>query len=240
MIKTGLPYDFENMQQIAEEGAIVDMSDIHYPSIDSKDNVKTTFIYLRNTGFKNITLDFSKADYNTKLEFLLYYINNKHSELPLYEFNSTLLHLMLKSCDIDHKTEGIFSDEEDASFMKNEEHMKIIEQLKTLAISLPLYLFSRLDCEDFTIDFDDIEKTDETFYGNLIIQLMQLPEYNLIYSKDIEIKPKFYTELFTMDNDSLFNGIQSYTPFGALMYGLTDEEGWKQFTDSLLNYFYNS
>ena len=33
MIKTGLPYDFETMQQIMQEGAIVDVTNISYPSI---------------------------------------------------------------------------------------------------------------------------------------------------------------------------------------------------------------
>ena len=60
MIKTGLPYDFETMQQIMQEGAIVDVTNISYPSIPKEDNVKTSLIYLRNTNFDNVHLDFQK------------------------------------------------------------------------------------------------------------------------------------------------------------------------------------
>ena len=42
MIKTGLPYKFDEMQQIQNEGAVVDMSDINYPSVSKEDNVKET------------------------------------------------------------------------------------------------------------------------------------------------------------------------------------------------------
>lgn len=64
MIRTGLPYDFDLMETIEKEGAVVDVSQVSYPN--SEDIERTTLIYLRNTNYDNIILDFSKVDYKTK------------------------------------------------------------------------------------------------------------------------------------------------------------------------------
>ena len=65
-IYTGLPYDFSQMTLIAENGAIIDLSNINYPGITQEENIRTTYIYLRNTGYENIDLDFSKNDFDFK------------------------------------------------------------------------------------------------------------------------------------------------------------------------------
>ena len=59
MIQTGLPYTPELMKDISEQGAIVDMSSINFPE-GVENSTRTVFIYLRNTGFKNIVLDLLK------------------------------------------------------------------------------------------------------------------------------------------------------------------------------------
>ena len=53
------------MNEIKEKGAIVDMSNINYPGINSEDNVRISYIYLRNTNF-DVDLDFSKCEYSFK------------------------------------------------------------------------------------------------------------------------------------------------------------------------------
>lgn len=231
MIRTGLPYKFDEMQQIQNEGAVVDMSDINYPSISKEDNVKTTYIYLRNTGFDNISLDFSNTPYSLKKEFMEYYVNGLNKDLEIKELSNTLLHLLLKYCNVDHETAGIFTPEEDEKFI--EENKQTFQSILELSMSLPILLFTRLDCEDFSLSFDDIEETDETFAERLLLMIIRHREFNLLFSNEYNIKPKMYKNLFVMDNERLFNETLSFTPFGALLYGIANEDEWKTFSESL-------
>lgn len=231
MIKTGLPYKFEEMQQIQNEGAVVDMSNIEYPSIKKEDNVKTTYIYLRNTGFSNIDLDFSNTSYDFKKEFMEYYIKGLNRDCEIKELSDTLLHLFLTYCNVIHETVGIFTAEEDEIFIK--ENKQTFQSMLELAMSLPILLFTRLECEDFSLSFDDIEETDETSSERLLLMIIRHKEFNLLFSNEYDIKPKMYKNLFVMDNEELFNATLSFTPFGALLYGIANEDEWKVFSESL-------
>jgi hypothetical protein len=52
MIITKLPYEEDMFEDISNNGAIIDMS-------KNELDIRTTFIYLRNTNFNNIKFDFS-------------------------------------------------------------------------------------------------------------------------------------------------------------------------------------
>lgn len=229
MIKTGLPYDFDIMGKIEEEGAIVDMSNIDYPGVELKDIVRTTFIYLRNTGFTKIKLDFSKADYNIKEQFLVFYLNGD-IEYNIEELSSTLVKLLANYKNINIDTETILTEDEETLFIEN--NKQLLEEIESFAYSLPLYSMSRLDTEDFTFTYDDIEHTDFVFNGN-ICSLIEHPNWNMLYELEPTLQPKFYTKLFTIDNNRLFETIMKYTPFSVLLYGMGNKEEWKVFSNMI-------
>ena len=77
-VLTGLPYDINMMiDHIQQEGAIVDMSNISFPNVsDIKQQIRTTLVYLRNTNFDNVSLDFSKVSQQDICTWLVDYITS--------------------------------------------------------------------------------------------------------------------------------------------------------------------
>ena len=73
MINTTLPYDFNAIDNIAKNGAIVDMSLCKFNE-DIEKNAKTSLVYLKNTGFKNVQLDFSNANTQFKVCMIKQYV----------------------------------------------------------------------------------------------------------------------------------------------------------------------
>lgn len=231
MIQTGLPYDFETMQQIMQEGAVVDVTNANYPSIPKEDNVKTSLIYLRNTNFDNIQLDFSKAGYDVKLEFLERYFSGESFPCKLKELSNTILHSLFKILNIDNNLQSILTEDEEIAYIKS--HEKQLNELIDLIYSLPLFLIHRLDNVDFDISFDDVEKTNDESCKTIINLIIDSPEFGLFYSVNKNISSKFYENIFTLDNNTLFENICNYTPFQALLFGLADEQQWDSFTKSV-------
>ena len=232
MIKTGLPYDFDIMNQIDEEGALVDMSNIDYPGIDAKDIVRTTFIYLRNTGYSNVKLDFSSVDYKLKEEFICFYLLGD-IEYNINDISSTIMKLLAKYKNINLEMDTILTSEEEDMFIENNKN--ILEELNTFAYSLPLYSISRLDVEDFEFTYDDITHTDFVFNSN-VCSVIENPAWNILYELEPTQEPKFYTKMFNMDNNKLFETIMKCTPFSVLLYGMANPEEWKLFSNLIKEY----
>lgn len=230
MIKTGLPYDFDIMDRIAEEGALVDVSQTNYPF--SEDIERTTLIYLRNTGYKNITLDFNNVNYESKEKYLIYYLTGD-IEFPINELINSLIKILARYKGISLDIFSILSDEEEEQFIINNKQFLI--QLNSFIYSLPLYSISRLQTEDFIFTYDDIEKTDYKFSQN-ICSLIEHPCWNLFYELEPDTEPYFYTNMFTEDNNKLFETIMKYTPFSVLLYGMGNVEEWNEFTKLLKEY----
>lgn len=229
MINTGLPFDFDDMSSIAEEGAIVDMSNLNYPLIDESENVKTSFIYLRNTDYQNIDLDFSKVSYDIKEQFLIFYLEGD-IEYSIKELSNTWIKILLKYKNIDEDVCSILTDDEIKMFISNNE--SLVSNLEIFAYSLPLFSISRLDTEDFEFDFDTIKKTDYKFNAN-VCSIIQNNLWNLIYIETPNTEPMFYTNMFVDDNNLLFETIMKYTPFSVLLYGMNNQEEWKEFASMI-------
>ena len=69
MIRSGLPYGEDIISQVYEEGAVVDLSRVKFPTLNTTyDNMKAAITYLRNTGYK-VQLDFSEMTYEQKKSF---------------------------------------------------------------------------------------------------------------------------------------------------------------------------
>lgn len=230
MIKTGLPYDFDLMETIEKEGAVVDMTQISYPNCDDK--VRTTLIYLRNTNYDNVTLDFSKVDYKEKEKYLIQYLTGDIDH-PIKQLTESWFSLFMHYKEIPLQIPSILNKVEEMTFFK--ENPQLMKELDIFAFSLLLYPISRLDTKDFTFDFSDIENTDFVFNMN-ICDIIAHPCWNLIYEKDPFYAPKFYTKMFTEDNNYLFETIMKFTPFSVLLYGMNNREEWQEFAKLIKQY----
>lgn len=86
MIKSGLPYDQDLFENISNNGAIIDMS-------KNELDIRTSFIYLRNTNFDNITFDLSTYTSQQKINFIYQYLI---SDIQFY--NQEILLTVLSIC----------------------------------------------------------------------------------------------------------------------------------------------
>ena len=115
-IKTGLPYDLDQMENIAQNGAIVDISNINFPGIPDSKKVRTAYIFLRNTGFENIVLDFQKADYKTKSDFLITYLQDT-IENNNQEIHNSWITILFDYNNIENYGYSILTKEEENKFI---------------------------------------------------------------------------------------------------------------------------
>lgn len=230
MIHTGLPYDMDILGNIDNEGAVVDMSNLNYPGIQKEDNVRVSYIYLRNTAFNNVTLDFNQTSYEFKRDFLLFYINGD----IFYEIESctnTWIKILGLYNRQDFPIDTIFTQDELCQFIK--ENITEIAKLNNIIASLPVYLFLRLNIEDpENFNFNDIETDDTTTCNDNIIFIIKNQFFNFLYESLNADTPKIYSNLFTETNNLLFETIMQYTPFGILLYGMNQPD-WSKFVDGL-------
>lgn len=229
-INTGLPYDFDLLNEINEKGAIVDLSNINYPNLDETDNIKITFIYLRNTGYENIDLDFSKTSFEFKEKFLLYYLQGD-IEYKLKECNDTWIKILGFYNNQNFPVKSFLSEEEIIKFINN--NLEYLKNLNTFIISLPLYPISKMTFDDDTnLDLEDIEKTENIICNNSICGIISNPYFMYIYETIEQSEPCFYSKIFTLENNELFNTIINHTPFATILYGMC-QDNWSEFTNGL-------
>lgn len=230
MINTGLPYDMELMNEAIEHGAVVDMSDIHFPSIPAENQSKTALIYLRNTGAENVTLDFAKCTYEQKADFLGEFIaSDIYVELPdaINAWMEILLSAVWPDKEFKH---AVFSDEQRQQFIR--ENKEVIDELLELLVSLPLFLIYKnkyVDLSEGDFKEDIVEHVADNY-----LQLLRHPLIEeIIFGAGIE--PKFIKNIFTEGNNRLFKEIAEHLYFAALLYGMTttDPKEWKKAMDDL-------
>lgn len=216
MINTGLPYEQDQMKEISEKGAIVDMSAINFPE-GIENSIRTVFIYLRNTGFKNITLDFSKCSYDQKLNFLLeYFQTDIINEIPILTYTWKQI-LLCRDSNIE-VYQSILTKEEIRNFVK--EYESRINDLVSFYLSTPLFLLSRIKGEEnkALLDISSIECS-EDLVGNENLYSLIEPEFldalSLTY-KDFSIPVKFYTKHFTLENNALFEKLTQTTFYNLI------------------------
>lgn len=217
MIKTGLPYRLEEINMISTDGAIVNMHDIRFPVVEEKRQIETALIFLRNTGFKNVSLNFDKCDYVTKKDYLKAYLttdvvvsNEELSDAVMAVLDMWVLN---ETSPID----TFMSKKDCEKFIKEEG--RLLDSLAQLLVSIPIYSMSRLkaNCEMFTMD--DIVKTDDNTFGANFMNLLQYPEMQTIIPF-INKEPLFYTKFFTEDNNDLFDKIaESKLGIAEILYG---------------------
>lgn len=229
-VVTGLPYDVDLMiNRIQNEGAIVDVSKVAFPGVDTiQKQVRTALIYLRNTGFANVSLDFSKVSGDDLEAWLVGYITSD-IVVDLPQVNELWLYVIVY-----YLTKINYSD-----FFDNESFDKIItnqksliEQLINFYGSLPIFLIKRLDCQ--YISFDETEVCDNETFGRNAYNILNLENINdLLSIIDID-HPIDFTNHFVLSNNELFDKVVTRTHYNSVLYGLVnDTDNFKVLCDKL-------
>jgi len=219
MINTILPYDFAQMEEIQKNGAIVDMSEIRFPgNRDASTINRTALIFLRNTGFKNIHLDFSKCTYEFKQSFLIDYIS-LDIQVQLNELIQTWLSILYRyhttSDDID-MDESIMSIEEIDRFIESNHSM--MDLLMSFINSLPIYAlnYNRLLHDDGGL-CEFMQHSDTTDIGPNIYHIISSNRFVHLDSIILDQPPIFFTNYFKASNLDLFQAISDHVGLGTML-----------------------
>lgn len=212
MLKTQIPYDIEKIEEIRDHGAIVDVSNPQFPGIDNDRQLRTTLVFLRNTGF-DVKLDFSNCTYGEKRAYLLLYLQEK-IEIKYKEFSDTWTKVILESLGFESNRPSILTKEEQSLFIK--ENHEYISHVVTFIYSLILYAMYRYSLNNHAYNMEGFRKTEADDISNNICFVLESPEIILVYSADK--KPVFFSKIFTVENNALFDALQKL-PFMSLLYG---------------------
>ena len=204
MIKTGLPYSIDKITEISTNGAIVDMSSLNFPSIKGQDQVKTSLIFLRNTGFDNVVLDFSNCSYELKEEFIKEYLTTD-IKVKNEELSDAVMSI------IDYKffhnasiIESFMDVDECKTFLKR--NKTLMDELLQLLASIPIYSLYRLQLNNVAYDLSDIKHAQQTQLGLNYMHLLKYKEMqSIMFNTGFE--PMFYDKFFTSENNELFDCI---------------------------------
>ena len=185
MIKTSLPYDIAMMSTIAQEGAIVDMSRINFPGIAQEEQIRTAFIFMRNTGF-NVTLDFSNCTKEQKDAILKEYITT-----DIEWYSEDICNLWLDM--IEDYIQG-----------KKTANDDLAEESVNLLASLPIYIFYRHELNNVAFSIDDIERKKNSLLGANYLSLLKAEDVShfILIACSLD-KPYFWEEIFKEDNNKL-------------------------------------
>lgn len=228
----GLPYDTSLMNEIKENGAIIDMSNINYPSIPSSDNVRISYIYLRNTDF-NVDLNFDNCDYQFKEDFVYFYMFGDIT-YDIKEMNDTWMQIMImynnQYTDI-LTNRSILTKDEITKFI--EKYKDKIDLINKFLFSLALFPIYRLNNVD--LPKDDVQVLDEKPFTENVYGLIKHELFNPFLTLDGIDKPIYFKQYFTENNNQLFELIAKYTPYAALLHGLfnSSSEDWSNFVNNL-------
>lgn len=224
MIQTGLPYAFDQMEEIAKNGAVVDMSDLAFPGIKGLEaSVRTAFIFLRNTGFP-VMADYSKCSYDMKEAYLVGYLEDG-IESQQDKLASTWLAACFKYLEIDQPQESILEEEELLRFCS--EHMELLKEVVRYTKSVPLFLMaiSSLNGSAFTLDgVEHISGKPMTNAENVFFA----DELGLVAAHEDDMTPAYYDDAFTEKNHKFVERLcQSdlFTAMNGLALGKPSE--WK-------------
>ena len=212
MLRTRIPYDIEKIEEIREHGATVDVSSPSFPGIAEDKQHRTTLVFLRNTGF-DVELDFSGCSYEEKRTYLLLYLQEK-IEVKYKEFSDTWVKIIMEVLGLESDRKSILSEEELKKFMK--ENSNYINHVVNFIYSLTLYAMDRYSLNSAAYNMHEFKQTDADDISTNICFILEAPETIMVYS--MEDEPMFYTKIFTMENNQLFDALQKL-PFMSLLYG---------------------
>ena len=202
MIRTRLPYNIEEFDNIAQNGAIVDISNPEFEGIAPTEKNKTILIYLRNTGF-DVTLDFSNVNEEDKFELLKTYIEDD-IECKDIQLRDTWIKLISNhlSTNCNTSLQSILTLDEEKAFMQ--QNSELVDKLCNVCASLSLFLMLRL--KDAKIDFSGVEEDNTSTVGVNFVNL--LTDDLIVNASNSSYPLTNYTKIFTMQNNMLFDTLK--------------------------------
>ena len=224
MIHTGLPYDIKEMETIAEEGAIVDMNQLNFPGIEGlKENIDTSFIFLRNTGFP-VTLDYTKCDYEKKEQYLLSYLQtNIENDQDILD--TTWLAICSRYVHMKNNFESILSDKECDDFIVA--HKTFVHDITRYTKSIPVFALYMVSLDNKEISLADIERIKEAPAGKNVNNLFFADRLGSLAAHEDNVAPAMYEDVFRKDNYELTDRISSSYLFTVLNgFGIGKPEDW--------------
>lgn len=241
-ILTTLPYEEDREEDIAEYGAIVDMSRFYFPQHLMEDPIKTAFIYLRNTNYRNLIFDFSSCSLEKKKEFLIRYLqSNMHFFCP--ELVSTWLYILnyyqgfiFNSAEsIRKECQGslfsILNKDEVEGFISK--YKEVLDNILQFIQSLPLYLINRLKTE-LTIENDIPKFEGKKHFGKNLYYLALNGACNLLMIGNHIFDPVIFEDEFTEENNELFESLTGLDFYQYLRTMATEPETWNKVMNELV------
>lgn len=203
MIHTGLPYRMEEITEIAQNGAVVNMDSLSFPTIPEDKQISTAFIFLRNTGFPLVSLDFSRCSYEKKEAYLQEYLET--DMLVKYEEFSDTVIAVLDSLFFQNtgNMESFLVSEECQKFISR--NKKLLLKLLQFLASVPVYALYRLKLNGEAYSLSDIPETEVKIGINYLNLLSYEDMQYIMFHTGLE--PLFYTKIFTEDNNELFSAL---------------------------------
>lgn len=232
-VLTGLPYDINMMiDHIQQEGAIVDMSNISFPNVsDIKQQIRTTLVYLRNTNFDNVSLDFSKVSQQDICTWLVDYITSD-IHYNIVELNEMWMCVIVYRLINNNLSDFITNETMDSFIADNE---TLIDQLIDFYNSLSLFVIKRVSWAD-QVDFSETKVNECPTFGKNAYNIIKMPNFPDVISIIDRPEPVLFTTLFVENNNELFDIIINHTPFAALMYGMIeDQDRFKSMVDQMVD-----
>lgn len=229
MINTGLPYDTSIINDVKNNGALIDMSNINFPNINN--DIRVSYIYLRNTDF-NVELDFTKCNSEFKKQFVYFYLFGD-IVYNIESMNNTWMDIMFSFNGCNDVITGILAEDEIQSFVeKNREKIEIVNKFL-----FSLLLFPIIRLKDYKFDTSDIETVDGKPFNENVYGIIRNNMFNTFLTLDGTNSPLIFNDYFTEENNELFETIAKYTPYQALLYGLfnSSDDEWKLFVDNIKN-----
>lgn len=223
MVDTTLPYEMTKLNDIRENGAHVRLVDADFSKYTSEDNTFTTMVYLRNTNFTTVELDFSGVPYDHKEKMMLIYMR-EDMKIDNHEFSDALYDILFTEVNNTHQTSNVmFTHDEICRFVDN--NRDYVNEYLIYVKSLSLYMLTRVKALN-DIVINDIETVDDDVdIGNNILNVIKntrFDQLSVALSAKEDIPLKFYTKDFTLENNDLFDALRR-TTYGFLIDALMQE-----------------
>lgn len=211
-----LPFDINEMETLKDLPEVeVDMSDHNFPT-DGRNPINICFIYLRNIGFNNLKLNFSKCKTIDKFNFLAFYASFICVENNNQEFVDSWMSILTGN-----KYEKCILDDSELAVAK-ETLPNLIANIKNLAASIPIYTMMRFKGNSTLYDMDFPEQ--KTEIGINFINLIKHPDFIQVMTAEFEEKsPAYYKEYFTEYDNELCEAVMNLPCF-AILYNLATDK----------------
>lgn len=211
-----LPFNIDEMEILKDLPEVeVDMSNHKFPN-NCGNSINIFFIYLRNIGFNNIKLNFSKCKTDNKLDFLEFYIDSNCVENNNQEFVDTWMSLLTGN-----KYEKCILTDMELTIAKNK-LLKTIIDIRNLAISIPIYTMMRFKGNNKLYNMDFLEQ--KTKIGINFINLINHQDFLQVMTSEFEGKnPAYYKEYFSEYDNELCEATMKLPCF-AILYNLATDK----------------